>query len=201
MSLFLGPIHHIMYGKMVRQEQLSMEICKEFQWSQDQYDKLDKKCGTMAKGKLEDIIDGNQIHGWLSNQIDIVETRFANVVKQCTEQNPEALEVMKKLAFAQGEEVGQEIESKGDCAYYFQMVRNYTLDGMPCDGGLMAEKQEEKEIVFCVDEEMHRKYFEEIGCDVNDFFIIRDAWLQGFFKNKSVVYEQLDRNHFCIKEV
>ena len=70
MSLFLGYIHHLMYEKILFQEELLTSLLdladedKKISLSKD----LDKEF-PIEKGDLKDIIDEGNIHGWLDERV------------------------------------------------------------------------------------------------------------------------------------
>ena len=203
MSQFLGPIHIWMYGKIKRQDQVTNYICEKAQengWIVNLKEVLDNTYGEIVQGDLEDIIDVNNIHGWLSHNVDVVESRFAAAVHMILETSKERLEDIKQFCFEMGQEAGSVCEQNSSCHEYYEVVRGYLVDGMPCDGGIHMEHDEDDQIIWSVASHVHEPYWTAQNESLDTFFVLRDAWLRGFFEGKMVQYTQLATNTFCVKE-
>lgn len=79
MSAFLGPVHYWLYRKIQYQEQLNQKILKRICPQLNEI--VAQECGTIQDGSLEEIIDHQAIHQWLSMELMIVEKRFAFIVE------------------------------------------------------------------------------------------------------------------------
>ena len=79
MSAFLGPVHYWLYRKIQYQEQLNQKILKRICPQLNEI--VAQECGTIQDGSLEEIIDHQAIHQWLSMELMIVEKRFAFIDK------------------------------------------------------------------------------------------------------------------------
>ena len=82
MSLYLGKIHYWLYNKILWFEGLEDEIIRVAKEEKLDIDKLakevNKKFGERLPNKpLEEIIDTNNIHGWLQDRIHSSEGRMA----------------------------------------------------------------------------------------------------------------------------
>ena len=203
MSQFLGPIHEWMYGKIKYQDQMTNYICekaKEYGWNEQLKETLAKAYGELTPGNLEDIIDVMNIHGWLSSHVDMVESHFAQAIHSLLEEDKTRLEALKQVCFEAGKEVGSQFDKTTSCKECYDIVRGHLVDGMPCDGGLRIESDEEDQIIWSVSEQVHEPYWTERQESLDTFFELRDAWLRGFFDEKVVQYTQLATNTFCVKE-
>ena len=72
MSKFLGPIHYWLYEKIQLQERLVdriLTVNKEQHWHEGLEELLAESCGIVERQPLEEIIDTDNIHGWLQEQI------------------------------------------------------------------------------------------------------------------------------------
>lgn len=203
MSQFLGPIHNWMYEKVKHQDQVTNYICekaKEYGWNANLKETLDSTYGEISQDDLETIIDVNNIHGWLSHSVDVVESRFAAAVHILLEANKDCFEDIQELCFEMGQEAGKQCEANSSCGKCYEVIRGYLVDGMPCDGGTQVETDEEDQIVWSVSAHVHEPYWTAQKESLETFFILRDAWLRGFFEGKMVQYIQLGTNTFCVKE-
>ena len=77
MSLFLGPIHYWLYGKIGNQEELTKRIAAYAQ----QKNLIDSSTEYVRElSPLEEVIDEGNIHGWLQARIANAEMRYADLV-------------------------------------------------------------------------------------------------------------------------
>ena len=201
MSAFLGPIHHWMYEKIKRQELLTqkiLEAARENPWMEELSEKVDATIGSFVPGNLEEIIDESNIHGWLSSQVDLVESRYAFVVAELVkrDQLKEALEVH----YEDGKHAGDAIDVNSSCETLYNFIKDCLLDGMPCEGGVRLLTEEADEIVWMVDENVHSPFFAQ-GNEKSLYFQLRDAWLKGFISGKKVLYTRLNEVTFRLQEM
>ena len=81
MSLFLGYIHHLMYDKVLFQEELLESLLELL--DDDKKIKLIEELNRdfpIERGDLKDIIDESNIHGWLDERVRRSENRLAKTV-------------------------------------------------------------------------------------------------------------------------
>lgn len=205
MSAFLGPIHFMMYNKIQMQNNLLDEIIAYMQDNNiipDLSSKLKEKYGENEREELESVIDLNAIHAWLNNQVNIAESRLAYTVKLIIEKDKSLMDKMGELFYSNG------MEKRLECAEIivveelFKMLNITLLDGMPCDNGIMIQNDDGSEIMWEVNLEVHKPYYDKENIDVEYFFNLRDKWLQGFFAGSfNIEYTRLGLNLFKIMEV
>ena len=85
MSLFLGKIHYWLFNKILWFENLEEEIIKTAKSEgldiEGVKSEIEAKYGAKLENKnLEEIIDTNNIHGWLQDRIKEVESRSAYII-------------------------------------------------------------------------------------------------------------------------
>ena len=139
MSMFLAPIHFMVYGKNQLQEQLIAEIAKRAAaegWAEASA--LDAYCSREDR-PLDAIIDVSNIHGWLSKSIADVEHRLAALVTELLFGHPERLAVLEELAY----EVGRKQAAPADAGAgeLFQYLTTHLVDGMPCYGSRIIKSR------------------------------------------------------------
>lgn len=156
MSKTLGPIHYLMYEKIKFQDKIT-DFLMDGDFSQIKYKPVSKR-------PLDEILDQENIHGFLQEKIDIVESRLAQALNLC--ENPS--EKLYKL--------GQECGKRKDFSSFeeiFTDLNTYLLDGMPCDQGLSAVL--DGEILYLItNNNLHKKYEDEINLENS-----RNASCQG----------------------
>lgn len=74
MSKNLGPIHYMMYDKIKFQDKITDYIME------GKTEEIDKDFPKVKTDPLEDLVDQENIHGWLSSRIDMVENRLAGAI-------------------------------------------------------------------------------------------------------------------------
>lgn len=202
MSAFLGPIHHWMYDKIKRQETVTqkiLETSKLNHWLDDLSIKVDESIGTFVSGDLEERIDASNIHGWLSSQVQLVESRYAFVVTELVKIN--VLQPLLEIHFEDGKTTSSNINANSSCEEMFHLMKECLLDGMPCDGGIKILTEAADEIVWMVDEKVHKPYWVNQEDDTSLFFLMRDAWLKGFVSGKRIHYTKLNDVTFRLQEI
>lgn len=145
MSKFLGPIHYIMYEKIKFQDILVKELL-----SKEELVELNKKLAPVSNDDLENLIDGDNIHGWLSSQIDIVESRLAYAIKK--------KDNAKEVFYNFGKSLPKENYASNE--ELFNAINLIILDGMPCDHALRVEEDGDKLYLITVND-LHEKYQED----------------------------------------
>ena len=147
MSENLGPIHYLMYEKIKFQDEIT-DFLMDGNFCQIDYKPVSKK-------PLEEILDSENIHGFLQEKIDIVETRLAKALTLCNNPSEKLFNLGKRCAkdkdFSSFEEI-------------FTDLNNYLLDGMPCDRGLSAVL-DEGDLYLITNNNLHKKYEDEINLE------------------------------------
>lgn len=143
MSKFLGPIHYIMYEKIKFQDKLTSRLLN------DEYLKaLDTAMPPVPLEDLDKIIDQDNIHGFLSSKIDVVESRLAYAILHGKNIYEKAYLFGKELAPA----------TLNDNEEIFQAINSIILDGMPCDHALMASVNDAGKLTLVTNMDTHEKY-------------------------------------------
>lgn len=123
MSKTLGPIHYMMYEKIKFQDIITSELMEA------NTEIIDKKIPPVSTKPLDEIIDQDNIHGYLASKIDIVENRLNMALK--LSKNP------KNILFLLGQKVSKK-ETYESYEDLFRHLHMYLLDGMPCDQATSA---------------------------------------------------------------
>ncbi len=187
MSLFLGPIHYQLYNKIKYLNSLTNKLIDLYDLNLDDY-----PTSIDYSKKLDEVIDENQIHAWLSFSVDEVENKHASVLNSLFCNNV-ALEELKKFYF----KLGKEIPSHSFNTVYdvFEVITSYLLDGMPCDGGIIITSQIDDQIIFEYNSNVHSNL---ISFDI--FQSLRIEWINGLIANTSFELLVLNNTTFMLKE-
>ena len=203
MSAFLGPIHHWLYGKIKLQQELVEEIISlaKDKGITDLESRLNSTYGEFDPRPLEEIIDENNIHGWLQDKVSRVEYKLAEAVTQLLMQNSVDINELKNIFCKSGEAVGEKLarEEGLTVPQVYKAISDSLLDGMPCDHAMQLIEQEVDEVVWkriiCV----HERYWMEVGGDIKNYYELRSSWLEGLARAVGLSFEMRDENTYVLK--
>ncbi|OFO60332.1 hypothetical protein HMPREF3023_03905 [Peptoniphilus sp. HMSC075B08] len=193
MSLFLGYIHHLMYEKILFQEELLESLLELL--DDDKKIKLIEELNRdfpIERGDLKDIIDESNIHGWLDERVRRSENRLAKTVAFLLKDFD--IEELKNKFNELGKtyEVGETPEEA------FKFITSKFLDGMPCDHSLMIINNEENEFIFKVARDLHKDIWESY-VNPDYYWDLRDAFISGSLENSGLKYEKIDETYVIRK--
>ncbi len=191
MSLFLGPIHHWLFKKILIVEERERFLCREFakrfgKKATDVADKVLKRFGEHFDRPLEKLIGNMPIHEFLAESIERVETREASIIKAFLEEfGDDAEGFILELAYRHGRRKGEEaVEEYGVKnpipEKLYTILRNFFLDGMPCDHVVEIEQKPHKKFIERHKSCLHRRYWQNAG--VSDALMCEylSRWVDGF---------------------
>ena len=176
MSLFLGKIHYWLFNKILWFEKLENEIIDLAKEEGFEIEKLrseiENKYGEKLPNRpLDELIDTNNIHGWLQNQIHCAEKRMASWTKILIEADLNNYDKLESVYKAQGIVAANEIKLEGKLPStpeeLFNCMNDYILDGMPCDRINEVLVKDVSKIEWKQRICVHKDIWEEIGCNVN----------------------------------
>lgn len=191
MSLFLGYIHHLMFSKIKFLDNLTDRLIEEIEIDnkEDLVDGIYKF--NLEEGELEDIIDTNNIHGWLDERVSRVETKFAFFISEILKRDESKISILKDKM----NEIGREESIKFSSAKeVYQFITSKFLDGMPCDGSLMLLTNEDNQVIFKVLRDVHREIWEDFY-DYKVYWSLRDSYIDGLLKDSKFILKREDENY------
>ena len=205
MSAFLGPIHYWVYNKILVGETIQkdvLEFAKNRGINVDSIkSKAYEKYGEPDYSNLEDVIDEGNIHGWLQGRIDSLEYRLASIVTDILKENIK-IEEIKEVFKSNGKEVFENIEDKSLSADgLFKVIFDNLVEGMPCDRVNLVEEESDEKVVWITTTCVHKRFWDAVGGDVNNYYILKDGWIEGFVSSspKNFVYEREDNKNYIKK--
>ncbi|MBU5336127.1 hypothetical protein [Intestinibacter bartlettii] len=206
MSLFLGKIHYWLFNKILWFENLEEEIinCAKNEGLDISKVKaeIEAKYGAKLENKnLEEIIDTNNIHGWLQDRIHKAEGRMAAWTKFMIK-NQKMME-LEKIYIDQAHEAANEVKAERTietAKEIFDCMNDYILDGMPCDNVNQVIESDQNAIRWIRRVCVHRELWEEEGVNVSVFYTLRGLWIKEFVHdlNNNFEYIDFDDKEFCI---
>ena len=207
MSLFLGKIHYWLFNKILWFENLEDEIIDFFNKENIKidYNKIVSKYGKKLENKnLEEIIDTENIHGWLQDRINSSEGRMASLTSEILKKDEKNIEKLKEIYKNQAIKAVNELDTEkiNNAKEIYQAMNDYVLDGMPCDRVNDVFTIEEDLVQWRKSKCVHKDIWEEEGLDVDIFYDLRDEWIKTFVSKIDDNYEYTkNEDVFSIKLV
>ena len=205
MSAFLGHIHYWVYNKILVGENIQKEVLEFAKNRGINVDSIKSKAyekyGEPDYSNLEDVIDEGNIHGWLQGRIDSLEYRLASIVTDILKENIK-IEEIKEVFKSNGKEVFENIEDKSLSADgLFKVIFDNLVEGMPCDRVNLVEEESDEKVVWITTTCVHKRFWDAVGGDVNNYYILKDGWIEGFVSSspKNFVYEREDNKNYIKK--
>lgn len=173
MSRFLGKIHYIMFDKINYVDEITHTMSELLD------DNIDLK--NIEHGVLADLIDTDNIHGWLQVRVAIVEDNLAKVLSELKKEGK--LEDALKIAY----DFGAKEDFSGDASCAFQFMSEKFLDGMPCDMANLPVEASDGEFRWVKRIDVHEQYYiYGESSEIYDEF--RRAWLDGLLSGCDLKY-------------
>ena len=188
MSKFLGFIHYIMFDKINFQESIVREVLDIAK--QKGYANIScevNELGTIEDGELEDIIDSHNIHGWLQERVELVESRFAKSVSLLLKDNKENIKDIKKLLY----NLGSKENTPATVQEGYELISSKFLDGMPCDKAVMVVENKEDLISFKINIDKHSNFWEKYNM-TDVYWDLRDEYIRGIFDNSDYKFTKVE---------
>jgi hypothetical protein len=198
MSAFLGPIHFWLYNKIKIQNDIVEDILDLSEnIGLDLRKGLYEKYGDGDLKPLDEVIDVGNIHGWLQNQISMVEYKLAFAVTEVLNKNPEKIEDIKEIFKRNGDEYST-LSNESTIEEAFKAINDTLLDGMPCDHVNAIVNQDENEAVWKRYECVHSKFWDAAKGEVSTYYTLRDEFIEGLLSTANINYEKLDDTTYKI---
>ena len=187
MSAFLGKIHYWLFNKIQLHEKLIEEIVglsESIGYNRDVIvNESYSKYGMPVEGKLEDEINHSNIHGWLQEKIKSVESRLAYIITELLKNDVLKQEEIEDVFYKNAFNTGKELNiSEYSPQNVFNLIFDFMLEGMPCDRVNEIVENSDTMIQWKTTREIHKQYWDVVGGDVNEFYSLRDSWIEGFLK-------------------
>lgn len=194
MSMFLGPIHYVMYEriKIVNNREKGIIKAAEEEWgakAKDIITKASEKFGcTCQDTPLEEQIGNEPIHNWLSNLLDrVVVSESAVVAGIIGEFKDGGEKLIIKQAYDNARALSESLLAKkegikNDIVSLRNLLFTYMLEGMPCDHTSETINVTDNSFVIERDLLTNAENWLE-GSAPTDFMIqLNSSWIKGFIE-------------------
>ncbi len=197
MSAFLGKIHYWLYNKIQLHENLIQEISL---LSSDKGHNINNlisesidRFGPKAEGDLEGQIDHGNIHGWLQERITSVESRLAYISTKAIDEKFLTTSEIAKVFYENGKKTMLKLNLLNpSIEEIYNSIYDYMLEGMPCDRVNEVLQSDEDKIVWNLKIDIHKKYWDAVIGDINNFNTFRVSWIEGFLSDTNYKYSKLE---------
>lgn len=204
MSAFLGPIHYWLYNKIKIQQAVVVDIIALSQRLNaleiDLKNELDIKYGVSETRSLEEAIDQGNIHGWLQACVSQVEYKLAYGVTRLLKSNPELFIDIEALFQNKGKEQSP-VQSTNNASEIYKAISDSLLDGMPCDHANSVIEENQVRVIWKRNTCVHKNYWDEVGGDINNYYLLREAFIKGFLSSLPVVFKKTNEVTSMIERV
>ncbi len=187
MSRFLGPIHHWLYNKINLLEEIEKEVIQTLDSENANSimaEMADQYGPYLNNQPLETLIDQDNIHGWLQDQIKVAETRQSAVIAHFINQETDAVYEKIATVYAHtGSKYGQALAKDNSPASpeeIFKSLDNYLLEGMPCDRVNAITESSDSRLEWQKDRCVHAAFWNAGGTDVKHYYAFREAFSKAF---------------------
>lgn len=198
MSAFLGPIHHWLFNKITLFENLEKNINNEViskyeDKAQNITNEINSKYEEFIPDEpLENLIDTQNIHGWLQNRISIAETRHAETIKTFMDNfGNEVIDIIEKSYIQQGSQIGIKSSKEvnvSDAPSLYEALNNYLLEGMPCDNVNSVMTSQEQLLKWNTFSCLHKPYWDKVNANSEIMYKLRFGWIKSFVENANPNY-------------
>ncbi len=193
MSMFLGPIHYWLYGKIGHQEELTRRLSEtavQEGWIADANEYI------RDLPALETVIDEENIHGWLQARISDAERRYAALVLAAVGQDDTRLGRFCEAAFAFGREHTLSAGTSPEDAY--KAFEDFFVNGMPCDHVNSVTASSDTSLSWEQTQELHAGSWTSQGGSVDPYYQLRKSVMDGMLSACRLSLSMADKDHYML---
>ncbi|AOR23510.1 hypothetical protein [Clostridium taeniosporum] len=204
MEEYIEEVHNILFNKILWCEKLEEDMINLAEEEGLDVESLIKEISEKYEPKLpnlplEEMVDTNDIKGWLQEKVTSAEGRTAAWITTIINISESAKSKLEFLYENQGKKVAEEVLKKNTelntAVQIFNSIYEYILDGVSSDKineiiSLTDDRIEWKRKI-CVHETIWNK---ENG-DINYFYKLRSKWIKGFIDLANNKFEYVQQNN------
>ncbi|MBU3181857.1 hypothetical protein [Clostridium psychrophilum] len=190
MSRFLAPIHSLLFNKIKVTEDLEINLVNSYREVYGEeintiVTNINKEYGEpLEDAPLEDLIDSDNIHGWLQNKIAAAETRQAKLLGDIIKNQGEKAE---KIALNVFNNHANKLAKQSKTIYetrtapeIYAALNAYILEGMPCDAANNVTIKEVDVLEWKNIKCLHRAFWIIARANVDTLYSLRFSWFKTF---------------------
>jgi hypothetical protein len=182
MSLFLGPIHHWMFNKILILESRAFSVAAALREAGVESAAVNKAVADygekLAGRDLGEMLGDNSIHQFLYGLIAKIQIFEASLVDLAKDSFDTALKAV--------ESHGRETAVKASGAQtasledIYRLIHENQLEGMPCDPGADTTALSQGKLGYFHSTCNHIQNWEYTAVDIKKMCAITNAWIKGF---------------------
>lgn len=197
MSLVLGPIHKIMYQRILLQDKMSaalLDLNDKEAWLPELRASVDHKYPAAEDVALESIIDPGNIHGWLSAAVETSEMRLSTISEALELDQPNRFELAAAVLNDLGQSLSLSMSDNTEEAH--RQLSQLLLDGMPCDFPFKFDETDAESVNWTIVKCPHAAFWSQSEL----FYALRNAFVSGVLSDSPYVYEACGENKCCLRK-
>ncbi len=191
MSMFLGPIHYIMFNKIKTAAGRSRAVVETFnkKYPNESEDTvkaaLPEGLVDFGDTTLDELLGDNMIHTFLQGLIDQVETTEAKLVTALLYRFPEdGTELLKEAFKSHGAQTAKKAMASQNGAERnidtaLNILGEFYLEGMPCDQVSSFSSNSPGTMDVEHSDCLHRHKWENAGAPLETMCELLDKWIEG----------------------
>ncbi|MFQ5432699.1 MAG: L-2-amino-thiazoline-4-carboxylic acid hydrolase [Nitrospinota bacterium] len=187
MSMFLGPIHYMMFNKIKIAAGRSAAVISTFEkkypaeTGETVQAALPDGVVDFSGAVLEEILGDSPIHGFLQSLIDKVEISEASLVTALLYRFPDdANELLMDAFRSHGAETASAVQAESPGQSVENMLMQHYLEGMPCDQVSSYRTDGNGSTIVEHSDCVHKNKWESAGAPFETMCELLDAWVEGF---------------------
>ncbi|SHI86761.1 hypothetical protein [Parasporobacterium paucivorans] len=140
---------------------------------------------------MDQVIDANNIHGWLQEQVARSEFKLAYGITELLSVEPKFIDNLTDVFMKAGKSLKGSI-SAINASLAYKTISDSLLDGMPCDHSNQVLETGEESVTWKRVSCVHSQYWEKVGGKVEIYYQLRDEFIQGCLYDTNLLYEKID---------
>lgn len=160
------------------------------------FEQVDLNCGAIPEGNIREVIDFSSPDQFLSLYTHIAEARFAFAVTQVLRISEKCWQPILDFCKRVGQDNQvQGVETVANALYVYHL---FVLDGMPGEKTVEVIVQKENEITWTKLFDTHEEIWAKYKGDVNNYYLILQAFIDGLLENTCVKFVIKDNKQFSL---
>ena len=200
MSAFIGPIHYWLYSKIqIVNDRESFIYKKTLDACGDVAEEIREQVWQtygqpLSNDDLAELIDHDNIHGWLQRQINLAESREAAFIKEILAIGRYDTKNIITEAFQEhGKIIGEKASAKSKydnltAKEIYMTLNDYYLNGMPCDQGDMIVESDHNNVVWETGNCLQEPNWKRVSIEKNIMLEFYQVWIKSFVKAVNIEF-------------
>ena len=199
MSTSLGPIHFWLYRKICFQEALTAKIA-DMAINKHLTDilsyEIEEKYIKRDLPSLENVIDTDNIHGWLQERINDAEIRYSKLIDMLLINGSENQDRILQTAYEFG--LDHKVGVNNIASGIYKIFEDSFVNGMPCDKVNTIIAEEDDFLIWVQAMDIHGQYWTDTSCGAGLYYLLRESVMKGMLEGSGYSLETLSDDSWKI---